>query len=162
MRKLNAHQHPEEFWSRVNVAGPNECWNWTQITCGQRGKYAQFKFYSTRKQYMVHRIAYHLAKEPIPLDIPKDRKAFGFVLHTCDNGLCCNPAHLFLGTLKDNALDMHKKKRHPIAKLSVEQVKEIRQRRAKGESFRTIAEFFGVDYRAIWMAVNRVTYTYVE
>lgn len=41
-----------------------------------------------------------------------------FVLHKCDVRSCVNPDHLFLGTPKDNALDMVQKKRHRADKIT--------------------------------------------
>ncbi len=61
--------------------------------------------------------------------IPKRK----MVLHRCDNKLCVNPEHLYLGTQLDN---MHDRLRaghsprgqnHYLAKLTDESVKEIRQ-----------------------------------
>ena len=34
------------------------------------------------------------------------------ICHTCDNKLCVNPKHLFIGTQSDNRSDMHMKGRH--------------------------------------------------
>lgn len=57
--------------------------------------------------------------------------------HSCDNPSCINPKHLFVGTHRDNTLDMIKKKRHnpwdrrgevnPKARLTEKQVIKIRK-----------------------------------
>lgn len=48
-----------------------------------------------------------------------------FLCHTCDNTLCVNPDHVFIGTTHDNMIDMVRKNRSN-KKLSIEQVIEIR------------------------------------
>jgi len=87
----------------------------------------------------VHRVAWELAKGSIPEG--------AWVLHTCDNRRCVNPAHLWLGTQQDNIGDMVGKLRHnhgarnARAKLTVEQVRSIRQMDGTQAE---IAERFGV------------------
>jgi hypothetical protein len=56
------------------------------------------------KNIFAHRAAYIAWKGEIPKGM--------FVCHTCDNRLCINPEHLFLGSSKDNLRDMMKKNRH--------------------------------------------------
>ncbi|MGI9293449.1 MAG: HNH endonuclease signature motif containing protein [Pseudomonadales bacterium] len=60
------------------------------------------------KQDRAHRVSYMLNVDRIP----KGK----FVLHHCDNPLCINPKHLFIGTQRDNVHDMILKGRHPIIK----------------------------------------------
>src|SRR4029077_2420207 len=72
----------------------------------------------------AHRVAWELANGSLSKD--------AFVLHTCDNRRCVNPAHLRLGTFQDNMDDMTSKLRHAHgarnahAKLTVDQVRLIR------------------------------------
>jgi len=87
-KKLNKH---------LNKSGP--CWNWT-ASCHLDG-YGQIGI--DGKCLYPHRVAYEIWKGPIPPGI--------CVCHTCDNRLCCNPAHLWLGTKADNNWDCIKKGR---------------------------------------------------
>lgn len=87
----------------------------------------------------AHRVAWELANGPIPDG--------GFILHSCDNRRCVNPAHLRVGTFQDNMDDMTGRGRHAHgvrnthAKLTAEDVKAIRS--AEG-LHREIAARFGV------------------
>lgn len=84
------------------------------------------------------------------------------VCHKCDNRKCVNPNHLFLGTPKDNFLDMFVKGRgqavvgekHGSAKLTENQVLDIRRRYKAGAVQRSLAKEYGVDP----MAINKIVH----
>jgi len=108
------------------------------------------------RAWLAHRLAYKLAHGHLPTDL--------CVLHRCDNPPCCNPEHLFLGTRTDNSADMMEKGRHrnghmpggknPNAKLSEDDVVEVRRLLTLGHTHRAIGNRFGVD-RSTITAINR-------
>jgi predicted XRE-type DNA-binding protein len=87
----------------------------------------------------AHRVAYQLTYGPIPTN----RKQYHGVVvrHTCDNVKCCNPAHLRLGTQKDNARDTSARGRLRSNVLTPDDVRAIR---ADKRSQRELAETYGV------------------
>ena len=92
-------------------------------------------------------------------EIPENKQ----VLHKCDNRLCVNPEHLWLGTTKDNMQDkMHKKRQWGEAvgtsKLTTKQVGDIIQLRRNGETLKSIGLQYGVDHSSIWKIVHRVSW----
>lgn len=126
------------FWSKVDKNGPvmphmdSSCWTWIGRRLKTKFDYGYFDvLVSTNKSISVfaHRISWELANEQ---SIPEKL----YVLHKCDNPSCVNPAHLFLGTYKDNSDDMIAKGRdnhakgekHGCAKLTWIQVNKIRDR----------------------------------
>ena len=134
-------QDADRFWSKVNVLGPDDCWEW-QSTCG-RGGYGRFTLQGSA--IFAHRLAWHLANGPIPGQL--------CVCHKCDNPPCCNPNHLFLGTQLDNIQDRTTKgrtvslsgERHYGHKLTEADVIKIRQAlRSQTRIKKALAAKFGV------------------
>lgn len=84
------------LWSKVNVPlhknAASMCWNWTASTTKGYGQMVV-----AGKMLRAHRIAYEVAFGPIPDGM--------HILHKCDNPLCCNPAHLSVGSHDDNMRD---------------------------------------------------------
>ncbi len=85
----------ERFWSKVDRRGPNECWPWLAGVFRERGGYGAFRH--NGKATGAHRVALALSGGRAP--------AGAVVRHACDNPICCNPAHLLIGTHGDNVAD---------------------------------------------------------
>ena len=158
---------PENFWKRILRKSDTECWEWQGATTS--GGYGNLSWHGVRVQ--AHRVAYSLTFGGIGLvtNFRHEGKAKTyrrFVLHKCDNRLCCNPNHLFLGSMRTNLLDAYKKGRkvqprsgHTNAKLTPEQVREIRRRYDLGGVHQIpLAKEFGVSQRVISLVIRRETY----
>lgn len=135
-----------EFWAKVNTAGEDACWEWTGAKNRPNGY--GIKRVGGRKGFglLVHRMAWEIFNSEIPEGLS--------VCHKCDNRLCVNPAHLFLGTAKDNTQDMIAKgrgSRPPLAdlKFTPDQADDIRLAHGMGESMRSIARRLHVDHSVI-------------
>jgi hypothetical protein len=88
----------DRFNKKIDKSG--ECWNWT--ACLSKG-YGAFSIGRKMNNVRANRYAFYLANGFIDDD--------KFVCHTCDNPLCVNPDHLYLGTPKDNVNDREKRGR---------------------------------------------------
>ena len=125
----------------------NGCWIWSGPTCSN-GRYGRVVVVSPMK--MAHRDAYEKVHGEIPV---------GFcVCHSCDNGLCVNPEHLFIGTHSDNMKDAASKRRLPhllnqsgennsnakYSKLFVEMVRYFYENSSPKPSYAELARVFGL------------------
>jgi len=134
----------------VQIGGPDECWPW--LAARKEKGYGQFAWQG--RNVKAHRLAYELAVGPIP---PGPGYHGMCVCHTCDNPGCCNPSHLFIGTVQDNLRDMRQKgrgfipaptgggpigERSGTCKLTDEDVREIRA--SRGYLRRELAAIYGV------------------
>lgn len=91
----------ESIWEKVAKGADDECWLWTGPVSGGYGR-IQIGF----KKYRVHRIIFDdLNPNVIDKIGPIDTRKGGLVLHKCDNKLCCNPSHLYVGTHEQNMKD---------------------------------------------------------
>lgn len=126
----------KRFWSKVDKRGPDDCWEWTAA----KDKFGRgmFRFGSL---YKAPRIAFFLSNDIDPGEAD--------VCHTCDVPSCCNPAHLWSGTRRQNNDDRDEKghqishpgEEHGMAILTESQVKCIL---SSPESGRSLALKFGV------------------
>lgn len=126
------------FWSYVQRSATDECWPWLRT----RTSNGYGRLTLRNQGWLAHRVAWTLTNGAIPKGV--------CVLHRCDNRLCCNPAHHFLGSYADNNADMRQKRRHahgerqPISKLTESDVRAIRELRARGLKLFQIAEIFHI------------------
>jgi len=127
------------FWMSVNKTP--SCWLWT---AGRSGGWGQNRYGSIGKgrrgqgSILAHRLSWILHFGEIPEGLS--------VLHKCDNTLCVNPEHLFLGTPKDNMQDMVKKGRRKGGKkpLGKNLIKAINALYDQGLSETAIAKVYNI------------------
>lgn len=139
-------------WACIDrSAGPDACWPWTFTT--DREGYGVFK--KDRRHYRAARWVLQ-QKLGRPLDVAEKTR------HTCDNKICCNPAHLIPGTHADNTRDAVERARlrrgtgHWNARIDEGQAVAIRRRYAAGGiTYTQLAKEYSVSSSHIGAVVRR-------
>jgi hypothetical protein len=132
----------------VDAAG---CFNWT----GNRNPdgYATTRMGVGQITKRASRLAYRVFRREIPEGM--------CVCHRCDNRACINPAHLYLGTNKQNSEDMAAKNRscHGVAvntaKMTPEKVLDLVARYNGGEKIGSLCDRFGISVPTLYRILNR-------
>lgn len=133
------------FWQKVRCGAEHECWPWLGYIA-PNGRGMTFHRYVSM---LCGRKAWILTHGEIP---------DGFcVNHRCDNGLCCNPAHMYLGTRADNMIDRWGKlaagdRRHQLGRrrvVSDEQMVEVGRQHEQGATLVDLAKKFRVTAKTL-------------
>jgi hypothetical protein len=136
-RRLKSFPHHTPAHVRIagNVVKDDKtgCWIWPGSGTANHGYIVD----DDGKNTTVHRVMFEHANG-------KKIRPGEVIRHTCDNGFCCNPAHLESGTQVENAADRVARNRSGVQKLTYKSAKTILLRFLKGESSRKLAARFNV------------------
>jgi hypothetical protein len=148
----------ERFWEKVDTSGgPSACWLWTaSLAAG----YGQFMLNARTVPIRSHRFAWELSNGAIPDGL--------FVCHRCDVKACCNPSHMFLGTILDNTRDatdkglMPRGERNGSAILNEATVRTILATPLERGVIARLAREHGVSVATIGLIVHRKNWRHVS
>jgi hypothetical protein len=146
----------ERFWTKVNKDGPivrdelGPCWLWIGAK-NEHGYGVIGRAGRGSGNLKAHRVSWELKNGPA---------GNGVIRHRCDNPPCVNPDHLLPGTFAQNSQDAVSRGRHAhgetvYAKLTENDVIDIRTLLAFGARNGDLARAFGVSRGSITMIVNR-------
>jgi hypothetical protein len=147
-----------EFWGRMSPEPNTGCWLWT----GTVLHYGHGVIQIRKKAWQAHRLAWTLARGPIPEG--------AFVCHRCNVPACCNPDHLYIGDAQTNQRDVdesgHRAKgeRQGLSKLTEDDVRSIRaeyRRYSDTHGAPALAKKYGVTRTPILHIINGKTWSHV-
>lgn len=145
------------FLSKVEEGSPNECWPWMGGRFKDGNGVASYGAFTIgRRTIKAHRYAYAIAFGPFDTRLK--------VCHQCDNPMCCNPNHLWLGTYDDNNKDRNLKGRQAkgesvsTARLTEQQVIAIRD---DPRTQRAIAAAYGLAKSTVGYIKSKRNWSYL-
>lgn len=147
----------EKLIARVKVDA-NGCFNWQGSI--HRDGYGMTYWPPQKQTMQTHRASYLVFRGAVPKGM--------FVCHRCDNRRCINPAHLFLGTPKENIEDAFEKRRLccgesvNTACLKESDVVEIARLYGTGKTIRELCEIYGIANSSMVRIVNGKNWRHVD
>lgn len=152
-----------QFWGAL--VPKNGCWEWSGAGTGK----GHGRLRWSGRQVCAHRLAAYLSGLISALDLEAGVGGPDLVLHHCDNPLCCNPDHIYVGTQSQNLRDAYVRGRrvpyhergtaHPNSRFTDAQIREVRKLYALGGKTQAqIAELFGASQTWVSQVIRRKRY----
>jgi hypothetical protein len=171
----------ERLWGSMAQCGHEDvcpfcCWPWTKAL--SEDGYGKFSttYNGQALTHVVTQVVWEVWNaRPFPTGM--------CACHYCDNPACCNPLHLWIGTREQNRIDCVTKgrqargintgvhtqpeafprgERHPKAKLTEQDVRDIRETYAAGiMSSPALAQRYGVAKPVILAVIHRRTWKHI-
>lgn len=150
----------DRFWEKVDkTSDANGCWLWTG--CVNTWGYGQINKGGQKGAHIgAARLSWMIKNGPIGAGL--------CVCHKCDNPICVNPDHLFLGTQKDNMVDAQNKghraygSKNVNARFCDDDIRNIRKMYEDGYRQKDIVDHYGASKSAISAIVRRKTWLHVK
>jgi len=165
----------QRFWGKVEVKEEAECWLWKGGL--DTDGYGYFSLLSdtagdkpkrqANRTIFAHRYSALLKFKEIEEGL--------LVRHTCDTRACVNPAHLILGTAKDNSNDMIERNRSLVGEkcpsstmtdvIALSILKEYKSECENGKRYGVhlrLAEKYKIPFQIISRLTARKTYRHLE
>lgn len=155
-------KRPEEVWRHIDKRADAECWPWVAGKTASGYGVMRADIGDGPRQYGAHALVVYLRD-----GVMTKRGSGRVVRHTCDNPICCNPAHLLLGTVAENARDMVQRRRNhknhargealPFSQLTEQQIASIRREYVPFRNgYRKLARQYGVGKTTVeWIVTNK-------
>lgn len=140
------------FWTKTKDESGSDCIEWA--TPARNGSGSRPAFHYGRNEG-AHRVAYDLHCGELP-----EGNGDEVILHSCDNKMCVNPAHLSRGSKSENTRQWYER---GSGGLTADEVREIRRLRAEEElTYREIGDKTGVHPANVGEITRGETYAWVE
>jgi hypothetical protein len=151
-----SHKQRLDYYTRIDESG-------CHIFTGTIGNHGYGRLRINDVEYTTHRLAWALANGPIPKGL--------HILHNCDVRACVNPAHLRLGTNRENVDDMMSRGRwgpprshpkgssSPVSKLTEKQALELYHSK---EHAKVLAKRFCVSPSTVYMIRGKKVWAHIH